>query len=167
MNRIFQGGEDRHTSEDLESMQDEALLSMSPDSLRTAVGPERSHSPNATTSIVRRFLRVLINNVQERSGRVSGRKKDRAAKRRIKRRARRPTPTTVAVSELVSHPQCCFAALSSMTLNCTPFVRIADESSTLVENCYTANFKVKRSKVKVISHCRSTATYHIISYHVG
>jgi len=78
------------------SMDDGALLTISPDALLLAVGPQ---NPNMT-SIVRRFVDALSNNDRDQSAAgVSG---DRAARRRLNHRVLHPTPTAVGFSDLVS-----------------------------------------------------------------
>jgi len=105
-------------------MHNGALLSMSPHSLRAAVGPTPFHNPNKT-SIARQFVAALNSDDEARSERVPGRHGDRAAKRRAQRAARRPSPTTVAVSDLVSHQQLlCGPLIKGRITCCTPSVRL-------------------------------------------
>jgi len=99
--RISQGGEDRYTDEELTRMHARALLSVSPSSLRAAVGADSTLTPSKR-NIVRQFVAALNNEYESRSGRKSHRKKTRAIKRRIARLARLLSPTTVAVCDLVS-----------------------------------------------------------------
>jgi len=87
-------------------MEDGALLTISPDTVRSAVGPEPSRNPNRT-SIVRHFVDALNNDDRDQTpaGTASGGKRDRAARRRVSRRVRRPKPITVTVSDLVRGQQ--------------------------------------------------------------
>jgi len=82
-------------------MNDGALLGMSSDSLRAAVGPDASHNPNKT-SIVRQFVSALNDGDQDKPNEVCGKKKDRAARRRRKKRARHPPRIILVVSDMVS-----------------------------------------------------------------
>ena len=121
--RICQGGADRYSSEDLLRMHGEALLSTSPRSFRTAVSSLPSHNPGRT-SIVRHFVAALNSEYEARFERVLRRKKDRAAKRRAARRARRPSPTTVAVSDVVSRTSVDRGGRGCMAYRCTPSSKI-------------------------------------------
>jgi len=124
------------------SMHDGALLSMSPEGLRAAVGPSASNNPNRR-NIVRQFVSALNNDYEARSERRSG---DRAAKRRADSSARRPSPTTVAVSDMASRQELLYGPLiggrvTHCTLSVRPSLRLSTRntvnSSTLVETFST------------------------------
>jgi len=86
-------------------MQGEALLSMSPASLRSAVG-QLAQNPNRT-QIVRNFVAAL-NSQRGQSDGDSGERRDRAARRRHRRADRRPTLTALTMSDMVSLSQCVY-----------------------------------------------------------
>ena len=93
----MQGDADNvQSGEQLSTMLGSRLLSLTPDSLRSAVNVNK-------TDIARRYVTALNSEQDARSHRPQT--GGRAARRRAdRRRARRPTPTTAAVADLVSLP---------------------------------------------------------------